>query len=85
MKEHITVLHGRVEDVSKLHVSVGETSDFEEFFRIIHQPGWTTPAELSLIHFLVDNAERAAQQALEARRALLEGARVIAANAPVEV
>jgi len=82
-EEHIATLHARVEGVSKVHLSVGDTSDFEEFFRIIHQPGWTTPVELMLIHALVDSAERAAEQALQARQSLMDGARAIA-NASVE-
>lgn len=83
-EEHITTLHERVHGVSKLHMSVGETDDFEEFLRLIHQPGWTTPVELILIHALVDSAERAAVQAVQARQSLIEGARAIA-NASVGV
>lgn len=77
-EEHVTVLHGRLEDVAKLHASVGDSSDFDELFRIIHWPGWTTPVEIMLINSLVDAVERSAHNTLKARQALVEGARAIA-------
>lgn len=62
--------------IGRLQRSIGGIQDgegFTELLRIIHRPGWTTPAEFKLVGGLVEIMETQAR-ALVAMRELLLGA-----------
>ena len=73
LEKRIKSLHEAVNDL-------GQDDDFVEMLRIIHFPGYTTPAEFRLVSGLV--AEMTAQvRALTALRGtLLEASREMVAN-----
>ena len=63
----------------------GSSDDFDELFLIIHRPGWTTPAEIALIHSLIDAAENAINGAVQLRGALVDGARAVGETSALPV
>lgn len=74
---HIGQLDKRIRDLSAAFADLGTSDDFEELFRIIHFPGWTTLPDVFFMNVLVDSAERVVDDARRVRKALLEGARAI--------
>ena len=75
--EHVNELNRRLRELKAAYVGLGTSGDFEELFRIVHGPGWTTLPEIFLMNALVDAAESNVQDAQRLRTALLEGARTI--------
>ncbi|MER7755404.1 hypothetical protein [Kitasatospora sp. NPDC097643] len=49
----------------------------EELLKIIHRPGWTTPAEVALVTNAVDHLIKQTESLNEARTNLLDGARAV--------
>lgn len=77
MKHDIESLSERISATGRL---IGETSDqgdVEELLRIIHNPGFTTPAEWLLIHGYLNAIDTALRQVNALRSTLLEGSRVV--------
>jgi hypothetical protein len=74
---HIEQLDHRLRDLSAAFADLGTSDDFEEVFRIIHFPGWTTVIDVFFMNTLIDSAERAVNDARLVRKALLEGAQAI--------
>ncbi len=74
---HVSELNGRLREIEAAYAKLGSSDDFEELFRVIHGPGWTTLPEIFLMNALVDAAESNVQDARRLRQALLEGARTI--------
>ena len=52
-KHDLTHLETRVKELCQGLKDVANDTDFQEFLRIIHRPGWTTPAELAFVGALV--------------------------------
>ncbi|MFF2141599.1 hypothetical protein [Kitasatospora sp. NPDC058190] len=50
----------------------------EELLKIIHRPGWTTPAEAALVTGAVDALIKQTEALNEARTTLMDGARSVA-------
>jgi hypothetical protein len=65
-------LDKRLRGLSAAFAELGNTADFDELFKIIHNPDWTTWPDIFLINTLVDAAERAAKDARRLRKALVE-------------
>ena len=81
--KHVAELEGRLRSLADGFTQAGSSDDYEELFKIIHSPGWTTVTHLELVNQLVNTAERNLTEAAELRGALLLGARAIAAESPV--
>ena len=75
--KHVAELEARVRALNASFVELGSADDFNEFFHIIHRPGWTSPQDVALMNSLVDATERSATDARHLRKAMLEGARAI--------
>jgi hypothetical protein len=69
---HVDELDKRLHDLSSAFADLGNTADFDELFKIIHNPGRTSWPDIFLVNTLVDAAERAAKDARSVRTALVE-------------
>lgn len=90
--EHKHDLQGLGERIKKLDASlkalagsgdktVGASGDdLTELLRIIHQPGWTTPAEFILVSGLVDSLTRQVEAMTEQKKILMAGGRAVSAK-----
>ncbi len=68
------------ENIKALRHSLRELSDnpeLEELLKIIHRPGWTTPAEASLVGGIVDSARVQVQALAELKRVLVAGSQIV--------
>ncbi|MEV0537887.1 hypothetical protein [Kitasatospora sp. NPDC050463] len=75
-KDQLAHLEQRIHHLITVTKSV--TNDpHEELLKIIHRPGWTTPAEVALVTNAVDHLIKQTEALNEARMGLIEGARSI--------
>jgi hypothetical protein len=81
--EHVEKLEGRLRALAAGFSEAGSSDDFDELYKIIHRPPFTTPIELELIHLIVDTAERNLAEAAALRGALVQGARAIVEESAV--
>lgn len=56
---------------------LSDSADFDELLKIIHRPGWTTPAEALLVAGVVDSAEAQVKALRELKRVLLSGSQLV--------
>jgi hypothetical protein len=52
--DHAARLEGQVKEFRKQLGDLAAPGEFEEFLRIIHRPGWTTPAEYAFVSAILD-------------------------------
>ena len=75
IERHLEQLDRRITELSDALAGLGRGADLQELLRIIRQPGWATPAELTFGSAILDSM-RVQGLALERlNRQLLAGAR----------
>ena len=75
----IADLEKSIRDLNALLGRVGQSRELEELIRIIHRPGWTTPAELRFAQALVSITSNHATALAAAKTELLQASRQVAA------
>jgi hypothetical protein len=75
--QSIKHLGTKVKALSAQLKTLADTSDVEELLVLIHKPGWTTIAELTLVSGVVDSIQGHANNLTELRKTLLSGSRAI--------
>ena len=68
---------GKITELKKLMVGLGNVDSLEELIRIIVQPGWTTPAENIFAVAIVDSMILQAQELMALEKQLLAGSRLV--------
>jgi hypothetical protein len=77
MPHHIPKLEAKVKAVQDIFGQLGDDTDWVELLKILRRPGWTTPAEFTLVSAILDSLENQARSALALRGGLLTGAREV--------
>jgi hypothetical protein len=85
MKDHIDRIEGRLKELETLTKSFASNEDTQELMRIIHRPGWTTPAETQLMLALTEATIADVKQAARLRQELLTCAKAVGTQTPVGV
>ncbi|MGA5821765.1 hypothetical protein ACPC54_28340 [Kitasatospora sp. NPDC094028] len=75
-KDQLAHLEQRISHLITVTKSV-TTDDYEDLRKIIHRPGYTTPAEWALLLSTVDGLIRQTEIVAEARKGLMDGARAV--------
>ena len=76
-KHDLTHLEAHISALKTSHAALGNTSDLDELFRIIHNPGWTTIAEHALVNLTLDSINAQTKQLLTLRQSLLSAAKSV--------
>jgi len=71
-------VESRISNVTQALKSLAEDRELAELLTIIHQPGWTTPAEAMLVNGLLDSMIAHTRHLGELKQTLLAGARAVA-------
>jgi len=72
---HVDRLEGKIRELQEIFADFGSAKrDLGAMWKIIHQPGWTTPAELALVEAVLNAEKKYAQATLGLNKALLSGA-----------
>lgn len=73
----IKALEKKVTDLSNALAHLGTTDDLKELIRIIHGPGWTTPAEFLLVTSALESISAQTRIVTTQRQQLLAAAREV--------
>jgi hypothetical protein len=73
----IDKLDKKITDLSAALATLGRGTDFKELIRIIHNPGWTTPAELKLTFTVLETMQAQVSQLTKLSDALMMSARKV--------
>ena len=76
-KHNIAHLETHIKELGEQLETMGDTSDLKEMIFLIHQPGWTTPAEYLLVNNIVDVMLEQVKALTTLRQGLITGSRVI--------
>jgi hypothetical protein len=72
-------LNGRINLAREAFEQFGSTDDLDELQIIIHQPGWTTPAEWLMVEGLLETLTAQTQTLFATRQALLAASKRVGA------
>jgi len=79
-QQDLTHLETRIKDMCESLKSVADKQGFEEFFTIIHKPGFTSVAEIALLRGVVDSMHEQAKNLVALRQVLISGASKVELN-----
>jgi hypothetical protein len=79
-KHDVAHLEKRINELSDSLRSLAADTDFEELIKIIHRPGWTTPAEHLFVTGGVDSMLTQAKALVGLKQVLLAGSRAVTAK-----
>jgi len=74
-------LEWRIKELGEQLGTMGDTSDLEELIFLLHQPGWTTPAEYLLVSGIVDAMQEHGKALTTLRQSLITGSRLVSEQA----
>jgi hypothetical protein len=76
-KHDLAKIEGHIQSMRTAHAALADSSDADELFRIIHQPGWTTPAELAFLTTALESIQAQTRQLTAMRQGLLTAAKLV--------
>jgi hypothetical protein len=84
-KSEFLKLESTLQSLKTAHAALGEPDDWDELWRIVHQPGWTTLAEATLVHITIESIVAQTRQLTALRSGLIAGARLVGKSQAVAV
>jgi hypothetical protein len=79
-KHELIKLEAHVQTLKTAHAELGAPNGWDEFWRIIHQPGWTTIAEFILVQNTLESIGAQTRQLAALKTDLINGARAVNTN-----
>ena len=76
-KHELTQLEAHIQALKSAHAIVADSATTDELWRIIHNPGWTTPAERLLVTASLEYIIAQAKLLNNLQQNLLVGARAV--------
>lgn len=76
-KHELARIEGHIQGMRTAHAALADSSDADELFRIIHQPGWTTPAEVAFLLTALESIQSQTRQLTAMRQSLLTAAKLV--------
>jgi hypothetical protein len=76
-KHNLVQLESAIKDLNGNLAELAREKDFQELIHLIHQPGWTTPAEFRLVNGIVKAMAVQVKALADLKQALLTGSREI--------
>jgi hypothetical protein len=77
MKHDIPKLEKKLRTLSSSWKELNDDNGFSELFKIIHFPGYTTPAEFRLVNGLADSAQAVTQLLVNMKKELITSSHAI--------
>ena len=79
-KHDLVHLETRIKELSNNFSRLASEQEFQDFIKRIHQPGWTTPAEFTLVSGIVENMIAQTKSLANLKQTLIEGGRLVGAS-----
>ena len=76
-KHELSKIESHIQTIRTTHSALADTSDMDELFKIIHFPGWTTPAEVAFLLNSLESINAQAKQVAALRQGLLAAAKLV--------
>jgi hypothetical protein len=76
-KHDLQHLEKKLFEFKEISARFADNSDIDELLKIIHHPGWTTPAEFALVFSLVESLHTQVRNVISLRSALLTGSKQV--------
>jgi len=76
-KHELTQIEAHVQSIKTSHAAFADTSEMDELFKIIHFPGWTTPAEVAFLRNSLESIIAQTKQLASLRQGLLVAAKLV--------
>lgn len=80
-RHDMQALERELKTLRQILLDLGKPDDFEELVRIWRKPGWTTPAEFTLVAGQVDAMVGLSKQLVAMKQVLLRGSQQVASEA----
>jgi hypothetical protein len=82
--DHLKHLDSGIEEVRRGWRKLADDDDLAELLKVIHRPGWTTPAEVAFVTGIVDSLREHTNTMLGLKRTLIDGSRAVGTVTEVE-
>ncbi len=80
-KDHVKELEENIRDLQDIFGRFGDAKrDLSQILKFVHQPGWTTPAELALVEAVVSAEKKYALATLQLNAAFVSAASRVMLN-----
>jgi hypothetical protein len=76
-KHQLSQVEAHVRALISAYSTAGDTSDLDDLIRVIHNPGWTTPAELQFVTAALESLNAQAKQTAALRASVVTAARAV--------
>lgn len=76
-KHELAHVEAQIHSLRTSHSALAESDDYDELLKIIHRPGWTTPAELQFVHAALESLISQTRQLTALRQNVLAAARAV--------
>jgi hypothetical protein len=84
-KHNLTQLENKFKELQSIFTELSSNTETNELLKIIHRPGWTTPAEFSFVNALTDSLITQTRNVITLRKTLLNTAQQVEMGQPVAV
>jgi hypothetical protein len=76
-KHELSKVESHIQTIRTAHAALASGGEMDELFKIIHQPGWTTPAELAFLFTSLESIRAQAAQLGVMQKSLLAAAQLV--------
>jgi len=76
-KHELSKVESHIQKVRTAHAALASGGEMDELFKIIHQPGWTTPAELAFLLTALESINAQVAQLAGMQQSLLAAAQLV--------
>ena len=79
-KHELSLIEAHIQSIKTSHAALGDSSEMDELFKVIHFPGFTTPAELAFLRASLDSIIAQTKQLAALRQGVLTAAKLVATS-----
>jgi hypothetical protein len=73
-KHDLSLIEAHIQSIKTCHVALGDSTEMDELFKVIHSPGYTTLAEVAFLRSSLDSINAQSKQLMALRQSLLAAA-----------
>lgn len=79
-KHELSLIEAHIQSIKTIHATFADSTEMDELFKIIHFPGFTTPAEFAFLRNSLESLIAQTKQLATLRQGLLVAAKLVATS-----
>jgi hypothetical protein len=79
-KHELSLIEAHIQSIKTSHSALGDSTEMDDLFKVIHFPGFTTPAELAFLRASLDSIIAQTKQLAALRQGVLAAAKLVTAS-----